>query len=310
MDSERQTPNKIVMYLGGGAMAGIFGGGVLDALNEHGFQKNVEAIYSVSAGALNGAYFLTGETKKGASIYLEDLPGRFIYLSRIPVGIIQLFWNRYVRNLNPDGSIYNVVDIDFLFHVVRNVKPFNAAKLVEEGRDFYIKLLNIETGDCEYLNIADGDPLAILQAAVSVKPYYFSFQTIGGKKYIDGGIKEQFGIRDLLEKYPRHKIVAIFNEPITWRFKYYIKNFLEGLVSALYSYNAPLFKFFLHRESILRDDLKIALNDSRVLVVYCPKRNGILQIAKDSRRLLEHYRMGREAASKIIDFCKNDQSSY
>lgn len=293
------------MYLGGGAMAGVFSGGVLNALDKLDFQENVEAVYAVSAGALNAAYFLTKQTDLGSSIYLEDLPGRFILPFKIPLGLFQLFWNRFIKNLSPESKIYNVIDVDYLFNVVKNKKRLDISELKKQKINFYIKLLNISTGDCEYLNIRDGNPLMILRAAVDVKPYYFPYQIINKNSYVDGGIKEQFGIDYLLDKYPRNKIIAIFNEPIYRRMKYNVKNFLEGLISTLYPYKVSLFKFFRNREYLMKIDIAKALDNPRVLLIYPPRRNGILQLTKKPRRLMKHHQLGIKEAKEILDFINN-----
>ena len=44
---------ELVIYVAGGAMAGVYSAGVLDALSRLGVRDKVNAIYGISAGAFN-----------------------------------------------------------------------------------------------------------------------------------------------------------------------------------------------------------------------------------------------------------------
>ena len=70
--------NKVVLYLGGGSMAGVFGAGVVTRLQEENFYKHIKVAYGASAGAFNLAYFLAKQSELGSKIYWEDLTYDFI----------------------------------------------------------------------------------------------------------------------------------------------------------------------------------------------------------------------------------------
>lgn len=74
---------KAVLYVGGGAMAGVFGAGVVTRLQEVNAYENFSHAYGASAGAFDIAYFLAKQTRKGSSIYWEDLTKGFIIKSII-----------------------------------------------------------------------------------------------------------------------------------------------------------------------------------------------------------------------------------
>ena len=89
--------NKLIIYIGGGSMSGIFSAGVVTGLQDMNFYDKIEAIYGGSAGAINAAYFLSKQTKLGSSIYyvyfcLHNLAISFIILSVTSLSIILLIF--------------------------------------------------------------------------------------------------------------------------------------------------------------------------------------------------------------------------
>jgi predicted patatin/cPLA2 family phospholipase len=68
-------------------MRGVIAAGAVTALDHLGLAQRFDAVYGVSAGALNAAYMLAGQAALGTSIYFEDLPAaRFLSRRRILVG--------------------------------------------------------------------------------------------------------------------------------------------------------------------------------------------------------------------------------
>lgn len=291
--------NKVILYLGGGSMSGIFGAGVVTSLQKMNFYDKIEAIYAGSAGVMNGAYFLAEQSELGSSVYYEDLTTNFIFPYNVPVGIIQRFWNKYINEL-PIKKICNAVDIDYVIDIIKNKKPLNTKSIKKQKINFYAKLLNISDGDIEYVDVRKHDTLMVLKAAVSITPYYFPSQKINGKEYIDGTIKEPIGLRFLLNEYPNNKIIIVINEPIIRGLRHYAKNFLEGVVAR--SMHRSLFKFFINREKSVRNDIKLAFSNKRVLLIHPPKNNPTVPRTTDYSKLITTYEMGIKEAEKIKDF--------
>ncbi len=293
---------KIVLYCGGGTMSGVFGAGVFTAFQEMNLYKKIKAIYAGSAGAINASYFLTKQVKLGASIYFDDLTNNFILPFNIPGGILQLFWNRYINRLH---KINNVVNIDYIFEIIKYKKILNTKRLKKQSIKFYAKLLNTSNGKIEYFDVRKSKyPLGILKATISVKPYYFSSRNINGEEYIDGTIKEPIGLPYLLKKYPNEKIVVVINEPVSRGVRHYIKNFMEGSVASLYQYKINLFKLFIERERLVRNDIQLALSCSRVLIIHPPKNSPTVPRTTNYSKLITTYEMGKKEAMKIESFLK------
>lgn len=291
--------NKVILYLGGGSMSGIFGAGVVTSLQKMNFYDKIEAIYAGSAGVMNGAYFLAGQSKLGSSIYYQDITKNFIFPLHVPIAIIQRFWNKYINELSIK-KIRNVVDIDYIIDIIKNKKQLKIKNIKKQKIKFYAKLLNVSNGNIDYVDVKRYDTLTILKAAISIAPYYFPSQKIKDGKYIDGTIKEPIGLRYILNKHIKNKIVVVINEPIMRGFRHYAKNFLEGLVAS--SMHKSLFKFFIEREKSVRNDIKLALNDGRVLLIHPPKNNPTLPKTTDYSKLMATYKMGIKEAEKIKDF--------
>src|SRR5262249_15144218 len=57
----------------GGGMRGVISGAMLSQLEDSGFTNAFDAVYGCSSGAINAAYFLTGQTWYPLSIYYDDL---------------------------------------------------------------------------------------------------------------------------------------------------------------------------------------------------------------------------------------------
>ena len=294
--------NKIIMYLEGGAMSGVFGAGVLAKLLENDFYPHIEAIYAASSGAINGAYFLARQ--QFSSFYYNELTHDFILPHRIIPGIGQLLWNRFISPL-PREKAKNVIDVDYVFSTLKEKKPLDVEKLKEQDIPLYAKLLSVSTGDIFYKEVTKSDdPFIILKAAVCIKPYYFSTQTIDGKEYIDGAIKESLGLGYLLAKHPHSKIAVILNEPVARQAGHTVKNFIEGLCASLYPYPIPLFSYFMARERLVREDIAIAHNNPRVLLVSPPPDNLTVPQTTNPSNLKDTYEKGREEAEKIVNFVK------
>ena len=65
--------DTIGLVVQGGGMRGVYSMGALAALAEMGFHQCFDHLAGSSAGALNGAYFLTGQASYGVETYIHYL---------------------------------------------------------------------------------------------------------------------------------------------------------------------------------------------------------------------------------------------
>lgn len=95
-------------------MLGVFGAGVVTALQEANLYPRIHSIYASLAGAHDAAYFLCKKTRAGSSIYYEDLTnGRFIRPKAVFGYLIDVALARFARG----HSIREFINLDYLAHV-------------------------------------------------------------------------------------------------------------------------------------------------------------------------------------------------
>src|SRR5690606_3309761 len=71
--------DTIGLVVQGGGMRGVYSMGALAALEEMGFGQCFDHVVGSSAGALNSAYFITGQASYGVETYIHYLTqGRFV----------------------------------------------------------------------------------------------------------------------------------------------------------------------------------------------------------------------------------------
>jgi predicted patatin/cPLA2 family phospholipase len=66
--------HRVALVVEGGCMRGVISAGAVTALEHLDLAQRFDAVYGVSAGALDCAYMLAGQAAMGTSIYFEDLP--------------------------------------------------------------------------------------------------------------------------------------------------------------------------------------------------------------------------------------------
>lgn len=297
----KQENEKIIVYLGGGAMSGCYGAGVLKGLYDKSLVNSIESIYAGSVGAINAAYLLSGQAEIGPTIYFEDLQKDFIFPWNIFIGTFDLIKNRFIKRIKKKEA-HNVVDINYVYEILSKIKPVNLDAIKNNPVNLYIKILNIDTGETEYKNFRDCPELDLLRASITIKPYFFEETIINGKCYVDATIKEPLGIEYLLNKYPNRKIVVIINEPIKRGLRHYFKNFIEGAVSSLYPYKISLFKILLARENIIRKDIQLCLENKNILLLY-PNFIGRSRPRTTKLAVIKRtFEQGLEDSKKIISF--------
>ena len=84
LPGQRTDGFKLCLAIEGGGMRGVVSAGMVTALEHLGLRDLFDAVYGTSAGAINGAYFLSGQAAYGTTIYYENVNNsRFIARRRI-----------------------------------------------------------------------------------------------------------------------------------------------------------------------------------------------------------------------------------
>jgi len=295
---------KFVLFLGGGAMAGVFGAGVVYQLRELNLYNKIKAVYGSSAGAFNMAYFLAAYSKPkqidtGASIYWENLQRHFIFPEKTALGFLERIWNRFIHKI-PRRKILSVTNIDYLINVSKHKKILDIDALNKCPVPGYAKLYDIRTDKLIYKDIKK-DTFEILRQSTSAIPYY---STKKKQRYVDGGMVDGKGGYDYLRKrYPNEKIVICMNfRPYDVGFLSMIKNFFEGLFASFMYPETGVFSRLVHKNRDLKDELSRIEKDKNAFLIYPPKNNPAFASTIEPKLLKESFRLGRKEAKKIIEW--------
>lgn len=198
----------LILVLDGGVMRGLFGAGVVTALQEADIYPRIHSIYAASAGAHNAAYFLARQTRLGSSIYYEDLAGeRFIRRNGLIKTMLVMPWSLLTRR-----RIQPFVDLDYLETVEAKVKVMDLEAIRRQPVPFNIFVFNITDRRWEFLDGTD-ETLKKLKASSSQATFTGLPIRLAGKQYMDGGSLRNQSILHLIKTHPDQRFVFISSLP-------------------------------------------------------------------------------------------------
>lgn len=164
-----------VLALQGGAFRGVYTSGVLDCLMDN--DINLDTCVGISAGALNGANYISGDRGRSAKINLE--------YRHDPN------WVGYKAIKHDKG----IVGFSFVFNKIIDKLPFNYDRFYSPVRTLYAMVTNLKTGEQEYFTNHDKDKIfKAIKASASI-PYISLPVEIDGNLYLDGGCKYTLPLR-------------------------------------------------------------------------------------------------------------------
>lgn len=170
----------------------------LAALEEMGFGQCFDHVAGSSAGALNSAYFITGQASYGVETYIHHLTQR--------------------RFVNP-FRLKKVVDIDYLVdHIGKKARPLDLTALLAARTMLHISLTDISEGQTRYVTnrMPDIDLWEAFRASAAMPILYNKSVRVGDGLYVDGSLRARVPIRRVLEHGCRF-VVVILTMPHTHR---------------------------------------------------------------------------------------------
>jgi len=240
----RNSDLKTALILQGGGMRGVFGAGVCCALEELGYTEGFDEIYGVSAGALNGAYFLSGQAAYGTTIYYQDINNR---------GFINFFRFR------------KIVDIDFLMNIIVKVKPLNFKKLLDSSTTLNIGLTCVSTGKAVMFKNKqrDVDILALLKATAAMPFVYDIPVNIQGTWYLDGGISCPIPVKEAIEA-GCTDILVVLTRPKNYKPGSFEKIFDRFLIEpGIKKYGENFCRVYKNRYKLYEERLRIVKGEQK-----------------------------------------------
>jgi predicted patatin/cPLA2 family phospholipase len=168
----RSDSAKLGLAVEGGGMRGVVSAAMLAALDDLGFADTIDAVYACSSGAINGAYYLAGETWYPLTIYFDDLTTtRFVDLRRA-------FGKEPILN------------IDYAFEILKDVKPLDYEYVLKSPTSFNIAITLVDDMKTVVVsNFASTDDLYEALRASSWLPVALKGTArYGNQRAIDGGV--------------------------------------------------------------------------------------------------------------------------
>lgn len=161
---------KIAMIFDGGGMRTVCTGAGSLALEHLGYGDAFDEVYATSAGVMNAAYFLAGQTELGVTIFYDRL-------------ISSSFINPY--------RFWKMLDVDWVFdRLVRHEKRLDVDAILASRPKFHVAMMDAETAEGRLIDAksSPSEMVEILKAANAIPVYYNRRIEIEGRPMMDGGL--------------------------------------------------------------------------------------------------------------------------
>lgn len=270
---------SVGLVLEGGGLRGLYTVGVLDVFMGHDIK--VDGIFGVSAGALFGVNYPSGQKHRGLRYnvkYAKD-PRYMGILSLIVTG--------------------NIANKDFGYYEIpfrRDI--FDEEAFEKSGVDFYAVVTNVETGKAEYIKI--DNVLEQMEAfrATSSLPLVSRLVELDGKKYLDGGCADSIPVKKCMEM-GYDKVIVVQTRPIDYR----KKKKRAGLESFVYRKYPEFVKTLSNRPDdynrTVEDIIKLE-KQGKIFVIRPSETIPIKRIEHDPEVMKRMYKLGVKDAKKEI----------
>ncbi|GGK56331.1 patatin-like phospholipase family protein [Nocardia camponoti] len=190
----RDDGHRLALVIEGGGSRGVYSSGMVHALEELGLTSIFDAVYGTSAGAINGAWLLSGRASTGMRAAWTDpeIMRRAIDPSRV------LRWRP-------------VFDLRYLVHnVYDGIQPMDFDAILGNSTTFHPMATDIHTGlsvDLHPFLVDKPSLLTALRASAGLPLLAGPPVSLGGRAYFDGGLAETVPIRAAVAAGATHALV-------------------------------------------------------------------------------------------------------
>lgn len=277
------SEKKTGLILEGGAMRGIYTAGVLDVFMEHGI--TFDGVIGVSAGAIHGCSFVSGQKGRSLRYYLKYRSDRR-FMS---------FWN-----LLRTGD---VVDKKFCYHDIPEcLDPYDYEAFLKSGTRFYAVCTNVETGRAEYLQLKNMRTEVDIMRASASMPYVSRMVEFGGMKLLDGGCADSIPVM-AFRRMGYEKTVVVLT-----RHDGYVKNPENPKLIRAFYHKYPNFVKTLSKRHLVYnrtiEKIHSLEKEGSIFVIRPSVELTIGRMEKDPDKILEVYEIGRKDAENKMDALK------
>lgn len=193
LPGERDDGHKVALVVEGGGMRGTISAGMLIALDQIGMRDAFDMVVGTSAGALAGAFFVTGMASRAASMYYDEL-SQEPFLSK-----------KRLMRLGP------ALDVHYLVYEASPRRGLDFRKVSQSQIPLYATLTPVDGDNPTSLVQVGGGAeraAAILQATVSLPVLGGDSKEVDERYYVDGGLSEQIPWRSAASLGATHMLVA------------------------------------------------------------------------------------------------------
>lgn len=183
--------DSIGLVVQGGGMRGVYSMGALAALEEMGFCQCFDHLVGSSAGALNGAYFLTEQASYGVETYIHHLSKKSF--------------------VNP-FRVKRIVDIDYLVDQIgKKVRPLHLDKLFTSPTTLHISLTDHSHARTRWVTTRTPgiDIWEAFRATAAIPLLYNKSVKVGDGHYVDGSISARIPIQHMMKLDCRYIVVIL-----------------------------------------------------------------------------------------------------
>ncbi len=187
---------RIGLAVEGGGVRGVVSAAMLYALEEAGFADAFDGIYAASSGAINGAYFLGGDSWYPLSIYYDDLSTRkFVDFRRALRG--------------------QILDLDYAFEVIDHGKPLDYEKVIGSATPLRVAVTLVDELRTEAAGdfTSRADLRAALLASAWLPVAVRGTTDFRGRRAVDGGVLTPHPYRLALEDGCTH-VLSLSTRPV------------------------------------------------------------------------------------------------
>ncbi len=267
---------KTALVLEGGSLRCMFSAGVTDIMQERGL--GFDGVFGVSAGALTGVNFVSGQPGRTAQVNLQFVDDKR-YLG--------------VRNLILHRSIFN---FDFLFgEISETLLPFDWEAFAKSPCRFTAVATDCLTGKPVYCEKSSCENIFTAVRASASMPLLAPMVQVEGTPCLDGGCSVSIPYRQALEEgYDR--LVIVTTREHGYR-KPQITRGQAKLYARAYRRYPSLLRVILdtpRRYGKELDEIDKLEAEKKAFVIRPPKPIAISRTEKDVKKLQALYGEGRE----------------
>lgn len=276
------------LVLEGGGMRGAFTAGILDFFLEK--DLKFPHVIGVSAGANNGANFVSEQYERSKRIFIEHSQDKRY------MGV-----NRIVKEKSYIGMKFLFQDLPY------EIDPFDFKTFANSNTEFKVGVTECKTGMPEYFNHKDYNPeffiKKILRASSSL-PLLCPPVYINGECYFDGGISDPIPIRKAI-KDGYQKNILILTKIKGHKPK---PSKLRRILKLRYRKYPNLVEIIRKRHIRYQETLKYInkLEDQEIAFVFRPQKEMDIRVLENNPdQMHELYKRGYQLATENFEDLKN-----